>query len=178
MMNDANIIIAIVSVGVACASAIIGGCALWVSMRADKRNEKQARLSVLPRLDQSVIMDMLDGSGYYEFKIINKGLGPAIIKEWVLSFEGKEVSRGDSLAYNKFWFDKMGKFRNAKVDFISPNSAMEKGEDRLMWSFNFDHKNDDIRFIHKIDLWIKYESIYGGKNFFYDSKDSHKFIGK
>ncbi len=160
------------------AAIIIAGLALILTILQGWQNHRHNKLSVLPRLDQSIIMDMLDGSGYYEFKIINKGFGPAIIKEWVLSFEGKEVSRGDSLAYNKFWFDKMGKFRNAKVDFISPNSAMEKGEDRLMWSFNFDHENDDIRFIHKIDLWIKYESIYGGKNFFYDSKDSHKFIGK
>ncbi len=147
---------------------------IWQGWQTRRHN----RLSVRPSLEQFVTMNIRDGAEYYEFKLINKGVGPAVIKEWVLSFEGKEVSRGNARTYNEFWFEKIDKFANAKAGFIAPNNVMEKGEERLMWSFNYDSKTDDIRFIHKVDLWIRYESMYGVKSFFYDSKDSRQFNSK
>ncbi len=173
-VNDANIVIAIASVGIAFASAIIGVCALWVSMRADKRNERQARLSVKPYL--TVLRR--SGGDYYKIVLANYGVGPAIIKNFKLSSKDIPISLNDSLTYKKFLRAKMKEFKNKKTAHRGPNSAIKTGEEITLWGFKYDRgqKSQNLKDIQELVLRIEYQSIYKDEVFTYDTVESRKFI--
>ena len=178
-MNDANIIIAIVSVGVACASAIIGGCALWVSMRADKRNEKQARLSVQPLLkitaDKRVKPSLSDPNRIHqlELKIINQGLGPAIIKNFILQFDGKELTRNNQNSHVRKVQEKLyGQGgEDAKMSFLVPDSVIQTGDNKLLLWIEYDSVKYNTDGIGKLDILVEYYSIYKDETFACNTKD-------
>ncbi len=178
-MNDANIIIAIVSVGVAFASAIIGGCALWVSMRADKRNEKQARLSVQPLLkiiaDKREKPSLNDPNRIHrlELKIINQGLGPAIIKNFILQFDGKELTRNNQKSHLRKAQEKLyGQGgEGAELSFLVSDSVIQAGDNRLLLGIEYDSARYDTDGIGKLDILVEYYSIYKDETFTCNTKD-------
>lgn len=73
---------------------IVSICALvvsWIQVRVESR---QMASSVWPRLSWEVSSDVGSG-GYLRWQLSNKGVGPAVIREQIIRFKGKE--------YPHFW---------------------------------------------------------------------------
>ncbi len=163
-MNDANIIIAIVSVGVAFASAIIGGCALWVSIRTDKRNEKQARLLVYPYLILGRSRIRKDSKGTVGVTLANEGVGLAFIKEFILYYDGKEVVRNNAEEYKEFLCGDLIKsvgYKTTETGRVGPGACINVGEEKTLWSAEYNAEKDFGSILSRLDFYIEYQSIYG-----------------
>ena len=180
---EANIIIAIASVVIALASAIIGGCALWVSMRADKRNEKQVRLSVQPILVLGPTRDGDDNT--VEITLTNDGFGIAFIKECVLYYNGEEVARNNNADYKRFFhkeLEKLENYKTTKTSNLGFGSFIKVGEKKTLWSatYNPKDKNMDGTTLNRLDFYIEYQSIYREEDeiFTCDSRGDEDFYEK
>ena len=164
---DINTITAIMSV-------LIAATALWVSIRSDKRSENHTKLSAYPRVmggsfDKNVLIKR--SMRHIGFEIANRGNSPAIIKNAVLFFDGKEVLRNDGHAYIDFIREKTQNFEDVKLGFFLPDGVIGIGEEKVMWELKYDTELDNIDDIIKLDILIEYESIYHDKIFVYDSRD-------
>ncbi len=170
---DANTVIAIASVVVALASAIIGGCALWLSKQADKRNEKQARLSVKPLLQ--IVSDKSDPilHQWLEFKIINQGLGPAIIKNFILKFDDKELTRNNYNSHISKVKEKLGGrgIEGLDMGFFIRDSVIKAEESNLLLKIEYNAEEYDFDCLNKIDILVEYYSIYKDEIFTCSIKD-------
>ncbi len=171
---DTNTIIAI-------ASVFIAGCALWVSMRADKRNEMQARLSneriekhnklsVLPLL----VCHKYLGEKITTLRLVNSGVGPAIITKIELLFDGKVVSCNNEESYTAFLEEEIKHSAKPGIGYIYAGEIMSVGYKHLMWELRHGKKEKDINFIRKLSLRVEYESIYHDKMYVFDSRDDFK----
>ena len=58
---------------------------------------KNARISVLPSVWLSTYIDDTDGEAYYKVVLTNKGLGPAVIERFDVSYQGLPVYNWDEL---------------------------------------------------------------------------------
>ncbi len=177
MAWDIEVKTAIVVAGVA-------GFALLATIVQGRQNHKHNRLSLRPWLEQFLEIKAENNASTdnnivkYNFTIINNGVGPAVIKKVELLFKDKVVSCNNYVTYHDDLIKKMKAikgFKGGKIGFIYPGSIMAVGDARLMWEFNFDIREDDIKFVDDLDLRVKYQSIYQGKNFIYDSRKARKF---
>ncbi len=170
-------IVAMASVFTGFVSVLIAGFSLWLSKQADKRNEKQARLLVQPRLTSETFdrnVPMTSNMRHIGFEIKNNGIGPALIKNAILFFDGKEVLRNDGLAYINFISAKTQDFKEVKFEFVVPDSIIGIGKKQVMWQLQYDTITQTIDDIIKLDLQIEYESIYQDRTFIFDSRDDFK----
>ncbi len=182
---DVEAFTAIATVVIAFVSTIIGGCALWLSMRADKRNEKlarlsdkrkerqarllnernekQARLSVQPYLHfKNVDGEDEQNPSIRNFKIVisNKGIGPAFIKSFTMLFDGKIIK---SEYYYNFFKEKLQEFENPIAYQLASGSAIKAGEEIVLIGFDYTSHKEKNDFINKLELHIEYQSIYKDK---------------
>ncbi len=169
---DINAIIAMMSV-------IIAGTALWVSIRGDKRNEKKARLSVQPLLKIIAEKQWKPSLGdpnrieQLDLKIINQGLGPAIIKNFILQFDGKELTRNDQDSHFRKAQEKLrGQGgEDAKLSFLAPDSVIQEGDNKLLLWIEYDSVKYNTDGIAKLDILVEYYSIYKDETFNCSTKD-------
>ena len=59
---------------------------------------KNARISVMPSVWLSTYIDTADGEAYYKVALTNKGLGPAVIERFDVSYHDQPVYSWDELA--------------------------------------------------------------------------------
>ena len=59
---------------------------------------KNARISVLPSVWVSTYIGDVEGKAYYKIALTNKGLGPAVIERFDVSYQGQTVYNWDELA--------------------------------------------------------------------------------
>ena len=59
---------------------------------------KNARISVLPSVWLSTYIGDTEGEAYYKIALTNKGLGPAVIERFDVSYQGQPVYNWDELA--------------------------------------------------------------------------------
>ena len=59
---------------------------------------KNARISVLPSVWVSTYIGDVEGKAYYKIALTNKGLGPAVIERFDVSYQGQPVYNWDELA--------------------------------------------------------------------------------
>ena len=68
-------------------------------MREEAELERNnARISVLPSVWLSTYIGDVDGEAYYKVALTNKGLGPAVIERFDVSYQGQPVYNWDELA--------------------------------------------------------------------------------
>lgn len=168
-----------INTSIALASAAVALCALGVTIWQGKQNYKHNKLSVRPFLRTFEYSDTLNSkTGRLTFELMNCGIGPAIIKNFVLLYEGKEVSRNNRKTYYEFLQKLLVDFDNLKISMYGPGAAMQTGEKLLLLSFAYDLKKQDIGFADKLNLIVEYQSIYEDEVFAYDSKRDRLFHGK
>ena len=106
---------------------------------------------------------------HYEVTLVNYGLGPAIIKNFELLYKGKIVSRNNSVTYKKFLIKMMEKFKDRGTSHRTRGSIIKTGEELILWEFKCG-KDEDIKEIQKIKIYIEYQSIYKEETFYYPRK--------
>ena len=98
--------------------------------------------------------------GIFEVFIVNRGVGPAIIKNFILKFNGVIKSDNNGRKYHIFFDELLKDFNIIKVSHCASGNALKAGEEFAIISFNFDIDNYDIDFINKIEILIEYQSVY------------------
>ena len=166
-------IVAVASVFTGFLSVLIAGFALWLSRQADKRNEKQARLSVQP-----LLQIVPDTSGptriqWLEFKIINQGLGPAIIKNFILQFDDKELTRNNQNSHVDKVKEKLERrgIEDLKIGFLIIDKVIKAEESKLLLMIEYDVEKYNTDGIEKLDILVEYYSLYKDKTFTCSTKD-------
>ncbi len=101
--------------------------------------------------------------GIFEVFIVNRGVGPAIIKNFILKFNGVIKSDNNGRKYHIFFDELLKDFNIIKVSHCASGNALKAGEEFAIIAFNFDIDNYDIDFINKIEILIEYQSIYKDK---------------
>ncbi len=168
---DTNIIIAI-------ASVFIAVCALGVTVWQGMETRKHNKNSIRPLLNVSWYENRLDTGGDNmlcgECKISNRGFGLAIVKSFILFYEGKEVARNNNDAYCEFLIDLLKDFGGVRVSWVGVSAILKAEEEKSLWKFVYNSENDSIDFIHKLSLLVEYESIYQDETFILDNRLSHE----
>ncbi len=158
-------IVAMASVFAAFLSVLIAGFSLWLSMRADKRNEKQARILVRPLLttinstDENITDENGDDMLRVVFDVENCGVGTAIIKNFILEVNGKEIARNDIDKNQEFIEGSSTRLYFEKVGFMYPGSSIKAGGSQNLWIFEY-KEGDVAGFIKGLNVRIEYQSIY------------------
>lgn len=75
------------------ASAAVALCALGVTVWQGRQNNRHNKMSVRPKLTASENYQDDDNERTVSFELINSGFGPAIIKDFILVYDGKEVAK-------------------------------------------------------------------------------------
>ncbi len=159
---------------------VIAVIALGATILQGIQNREHNKLSLRPYL--TPVMNELEidvGKIGEELNVENCGVGPAIVKHFVLELNGKEITRDDvdknqaNLETYKSGFD----FKN--VGFMNPRSALAAGDSQNIFSFEYESKDKHkINLISGINIRIEYQSIYKGKVFVCNTNDDPKFNGK
>ena len=175
-------ITAIASTCIAAVSAIIAGCALFLTIKQARLAEKQLEHSIKHNnkmLDLTVQHSKLSVKPHlctwvdetpnrYTAVLRNNGLGPAIIKSWEVRLDGQTV-RGIGTAPLQAAFRKLLAKYNPEdqYGFLGPNFMLaDKQEQPLLdLHFNKDKKPSSEEMWHqmfpRVAVIIDYESIYG-----------------
>lgn len=162
-------------------SLVIALCALGVTVWQGKQNYRHNKMSVRPKLTASENYEDDEDGRNVTFELINSGFGPATIKEFVLYYDGKEISKNNREVYEEF-LKKLAKDNG--VDLLSlysfiPESSLLAEEHFELFSFRH-KKGQDVSFANKLNIHVKYQSIYAeeDKTFEYDSKRDRVFQGR
>lgn len=158
------------------ASAVVAVCALAVTVWEGFQARKHNKLSVRPLLTSAENSDITRRGMFFSWELINAGLGPAIIKDFIVLFNGKEVSRNNREELIAFLKKKTKKYGDLKVFTFRVDSSMVANEKCEILSFTY-NPDQDISFIEKLDLRINYQSIYKDKTFTYDTRKSRILQG-
>ncbi len=161
-------------------SAIIACCVLLVTVRQKQQNLLYNQLSVIPLIAANLI-DATNGDdrGQIRFDLVNHGNGPAIITKIVLFFnDGKESKElhDSSKKYRDFMKQKLKTFNKGTYGFLVPNSVMRVGNKQIIWDVtDTSTTKNDISIIRKLDLLVKYKSVYQDDIYTYDTRKDIKF---
>ncbi len=165
------------SIVVAVSSVFVAGCALGVTVWQGWQNDRHNRLTVKPLLALSTDKRMGDdGINSYKLSIMNCGVGPAVIKNFILRYEGEEISRNNYQDYREFMSKILKGYSNASIGSLSPDSALGVGDTKMLWTFKYDPQKDDISFAKELDVLIEYESIHKDKIYIFDAKEDDSLM--
>jgi len=159
------------------ASAVVAACALGVTVWQGRQNYKHNKMSVRPKLTASEDYEDDDKGRTVTFKLINAGFGPAVIKDFVLVYDGKEVANNNRKAYEDFLTQLSKDVVFQSLYSFIPDSSLLAGERYELFSFRHKH-GQDVSFIDKLNLRVNYQSIYEDEIFVYDSKKDRHFQGR
>ena len=158
-----NIVIAVLSV-------FIAGCVLGVTIWQGLQNRKHNRISVLPLL---MCEEDLDKENTI-LRLVNSGVGPAIITKIELLFDDKVVSCNNNASYRAFLNEEMKQPPEPVFGYIYAGEIMSVGYKHLMWHLRHGKTKKDINFARKLSLRVEYESVYHDKTYVFDSRDDFK----
>jgi|GEM_PF-3636061 hypothetical protein len=155
----------------AMAAVFIGICALITSVVQTQIMLKQQAASVLPiaQWTWSANINALDSTGTFELQVVNKGIGPALIEQVRILYQGEQLPQ-DSLP--KLLFFKLLKYSDDSLTDYFWTSVdgivLTAGEKVAMFKTNLPRDGFHLaqRFHHlyqteKIDLVICYKDVYG-----------------
>ncbi len=162
---------------IAVASAITAVCALSVTVWQGRQNYKHNKMSVRPKLSAFESYDDDGKTRLVAFELINSGFGPAIIKDFILVYDGKEVSKNNRKTYEDFLRGKTKFFTDLNIVSFVPGSSLLMNERCEIFSFRHTHGQDAL-FIDKLNLRVNYQSIYEDETFIYDSQKDRIHQGK
>lgn len=154
------------------ASIFIASLALYFTKNQIDKHDKHNRLTVRPYLNGSTTIDN-DGKTY-SFAIINKGMGPAIIKEANIFVDGKlveddndPIEKAIKLIITTRPIEKFGHQTIAIGSYISTNEQIDIATFQTKGLYTPEKLKDSLK--DSIYILIRYESIYG-ESFNYDSR--------
>ena len=156
-------------------SIIIAFFALLTTIVQGIQNHRRNKIQVRPFLGASTQMHVSGDVGRYEFKLTNRGVGPAIIKKSILLFDSEVISQNDYQNYVDFLKAKLKKYRSMQVGFVVPDRIMKADEEQMIWSFEYEIQNQNLSFLDKLALVVEYQSIYEDETFVFDSRDNRNF---
>lgn len=162
---------------IALASAVVAACALAVTIWQGRQNHRHNMLSVRPFLGALEHYSNEKNVGQITFELINCGVGPAIIKNFTLLYDGKEVSRNNRRTYEEFLQQLLKDFTVVEIFSYAPGAAMQAGETLELLTFQYDHKQN-IDFINKLNLLVDYQCLYQRETFTFDSREARLFQGR
>ncbi len=150
----------------AMASAIIAGLIFITTLWQIWQNDKRNRLLVLPwlRTIRYESGHLVDNTKVYGVKLVNGGVGPAIIKKFELKFEGKTVSLNNNEAY-LFINDILKDFSIREKWLPTCFDVIKAGEEKHLWSFSYNTESQNIDKVYKLDVLIEYQSVYQNETF-------------
>ncbi len=151
---------------IAVASAVVAICALAVTIWQGRQNYKHNKISVRPKLAVSKNLKPTKTKKTVCFELINSGVGPAIIKDFILIYDREEVSKNNYKTYENFLKDKARNAKLVSIGFLSPGVSISIKESFNLFSFQYKHEQD-ILFVDKLSLRIHYQSIYEDEIFTY-----------
>lgn len=163
---------------IALASAAVAACALGVTILQGRQNHKHNMLSVRPFIGALEHYENVDNIKQITFELINSGVGPAIIKNFTLLYDGKEVARNNRNAYEEFLQKRLKGFKIVEVFSYAPGAAMQAGERLKLLTFEYDIEKQRIDFINKLDLLVDYQCLYQRETFTFDSREHRRFQGR
>lgn len=169
------------------AAAIVALCALFLSLYQATMTRYHNRLSVRPKLISQYSYTAEIGKAgplNYKMTLMNCGIGPAIVKELKVLFDGKVTpfyTRADQLSV----FDRILPDHDLTIHstLISDGAPIAKDEsvELLIASIKLTAKDDAEQIVaqlERITVWVQYESMYG-EIFEYDSaKKSYAHLVK
>jgi hypothetical protein len=153
MINNEEIYIALVSI-------LVAACALGTTIWQGYIMRKHNKLSVKPLLTTFDLQDLKGNIEWVEYRLENCGVGPAIIKNFSLFYDEKEVSRNNRKTYEDFFKDKTKGFLFSSNGSCVPNSIIPAGGSIVLVSFKYDKEKHDVSFAEKINIVVEYQSIY------------------
>ncbi|MFN8972730.1 MAG: hypothetical protein ACK5VZ_06615 [Alphaproteobacteria bacterium] len=163
---------------IAFSSAVVAVCALVVTIWQGRQNHKHNMLSVRPFLS-TVEYNTEHGSiQQITFMLVNCGIGPAIIKNFVLLNGDEEVSRNNRKTYDDFVEQKCEGLTDVFRGSYVPGAVMQVGEKIVLLTFKYDMQKQNIDFVHKLNLLVDYQCIYQSNTFTYDSRNDRRFHGR
>ena len=143
------------------AAIIIAGLAFILTIFLGWQNHRHNKLSVRPLLKFDVTIGQGESTRVYKLKLVNCGIGPAIIKDVKLFFEDKPVPLDEDHAFIRF-INKITKdFERKEFRAILLEDTLVAGEKITVFDFEFQSQKLDV--LLKMALLIEYESFYGEK---------------
>lgn len=152
------------------ASAIIAVCAIILTMVQAWITRRHNRLSVRPCLAQESHKSVSPQFGELTVRLVNKGIGPAIIDEFTVFLDGKPSEANEAVG------NVLGDLKGTKtVSTMGLGSAISAGESKIILALQFPISSaDDVEQVmakvNKLDLRVTYRSMYKEK-FTYTSCD-------
>lgn len=151
---------------------------LWQAYVMRRHN----KLSVRPLLVTAEQEKTNGNTGYFLFELENCGVGPAIIKNFILLDGDKEIARNNRKAYNDFLtkiIKDNAKTSNLTISSLAPGGALPAGAKHLLLEVTYDIKNSNTSFTHQLNLTVEYQSIYEDKDktFVCDTRNFRIFSG-
>jgi hypothetical protein len=96
--NHMEVFVSLAALVTAVAAVVITLEQTKVMREEAELERKNARISVLPSVWLSTYIADTDGGAYYKVVLTNKGLGPAVIERFDVSYQGEPVYNWDELA--------------------------------------------------------------------------------
>ncbi|MFM9890727.1 MAG: hypothetical protein ACKVOE_08850 [Rickettsiales bacterium] len=163
---------------VALLSVFIAGCALFVTIWQGRQNHKHNMLSARPFLGALEHYEHDGKVGKLTFELINGGVGPAIIKNFTLLYDGKEVARNNREDYETFLKQLLKDFEILDIFCCLPGAALQVGERITLLSFVYDVEKQKTDFVNKLNLLVDYQCLYQRETFPFDSRRDRSFQGR
>ena len=180
---------------IAGASMFVALCALVATIWQSSVIRKHNRLSVKPALNithkdypalnitQNDYNDKNQTT--VEYHLSNLGVGPAIIKDFILTYNGEEISRNNHTNYAAFMNKHGSKFINKHGNksmnpswyWLAPNATLAANQEITLLKFTYDNETggDAKELVENLAFLVRYCSIYEDKIFELDSRDARQF---
>ncbi len=147
----------------AIASATISGLIFITTVWQIWQNHNRNKLLVKPLLSfKNVDGQDEQNPSIRNFKIVivNKGIGPALIKSSVMLFHNKIVKIED---YYNFFIEKLQELDSPIAHHITRGSVIKAEEEIVLIGFDYTSYKEKNDFINKLEFHIEYQSIYEDK---------------
>ena len=147
-------ILSISAIFIAVVSITIG---IWQGIETRKHN----RLSVQPKLEISYSVSKND----FGYRLVNNGLGPAVITEKKIFIDKKEIDNSGFSGY-EYFLEKLDLAeRYAGQGVVSPGSTIKAGKNINIIKFHL-YESDEVetllpKIYNRVSIEIEYQSMYG-----------------
>ncbi len=157
-----------VMIATAIASIVIATCALVATTVQGMQNRKHNRLSVKPYLKLINNITERGNKRFINLELENCGTGPAIIKNFILEFDGKEIARNDIKKYETFLAKNTSGLTFSNICFMGSNNVIKEGTKQPLWKFKYECGSQEDKFIGGLNMRIEYQSIYKDEIFIWN----------
>lgn len=121
--------------------------------------------------------DEKDNTYYSKIYLENCGVGPAIIKNFILLEGDQEVSRNNFRKNQEYIKQRIPAAENLYIGFCVPGYVLSAGTKHTLLEI-VTKTAQDIAAIEKLNLIVEYQCIYQEEVFTYDSRNDRIYHGR